>query len=228
VAAPLARSLTVAVLAAVAAAGCSGSSAPKATTQRPAPSPSSTASDASSAAVAVLQKAETVATATRSFTFVATEVISGAGSHATTVRGNVVRGQGVSYVLTANGRTSQVVRLKAGTYVRAVPGRWSKLRKPRPVTDPIGSLLAVLHGATTPAVRQTATGSVVEAQLPAAAAKAAQLPATVQPSRLQITTDTAGHVVRLVVTTTVTSGATVTLTTTYAAFGAVRPLKPPA
>lgn len=176
--------------------------------------------------MAALARAEAAVGSTRSFTFVATEVLSGNASHATSVRGSVVRGQGVSYVLTANGRTSQVIRIAGATYVRPIPGRWSKLRKPRPVTDPAGTLLAVLRGLTQVSARSAGSAQVVTGSLPATAAKAAQLPAGTTPAQVQVTLDPAGHVTKLVVTTA--SGATqITLTTSYANFGLVKPLKPP-
>ena len=174
-----------------------------------------------------LARAEAVVTATRSFSFVATEVLSGDASHATSLQGSVVRGQGVSYTLTANGRTSQVVRLAGATYVRAVPGRWSKLRKPRPVNDPAGTLLAVLRGLTDVSLRAAGPARVVSGLLPVAAATAAQLPAGSAPAHVEITLDAAAHVIKLVVTTT-SGGTDVTLTTTYASFGRVQPLKAPA
>lgn len=101
-------------------ASCSSSSTPRAVTQ---PLPSATTASRGADATAALTRAVAAVTATRSFTFVATEVLSGDASHATSVRGSVVRGQGVSYVLTANGRSSQVVRIAGATYVRPVPGR---------------------------------------------------------------------------------------------------------
>jgi hypothetical protein len=220
--APLLLSLALTL---VAGTACSGSSAPRAATQQPTTSASASPPTDDAASVA-LSRAEAVVTATRSFTFNATEVLSGDASHATSVRGSVVRGQGVSYVLVANGRTSQVVRIAGATYVRPVPGKWSKLRKPRPVSDPAGTLLAVLRGLTQPSVRTNGAAQVVEGSLPTAAAKAAQLPAGPTPARVQVTLDAAGHVTKLVVTTA--SGSTqVTLTTSYAGFGRVKPLKPP-
>ena len=205
-------------------AACSSSPTPHAVTQ---PEPSATTASPGADAAAALARAVSAVTATRSFTFVATEVLSGDASHATSVRGSVVRGQGVSYVLTANGRSSQVVRIAGATYVRPVPGRWSKLRKPRPVSDPAGTLLAVLRGLAQPVLRTAGTTEIVSGSLPPAAAKAAQLPAGSMPAQVQVTLDAAGHVTKLVVTTQ--SGATdITLTTSYANFGRVKPLKPPA
>jgi hypothetical protein len=220
--APLLLSLAITL---VAGTACSGSSSPHAATQ-PSPRPTTSSPTADSAAMAALASAETAVTSTRSFTFVATEVLTGGASHATSVHGSVVRGQGVSYVLTANGRTSQVVRIAGATYVRPVPGRWSKLRKPRPVTDPAGTLLAVLRGLRDMSVRTVGSAQVVSGSLPAAAATAAQLPAGSTPARVAVTVDAAGHVTKLVVTT-VSGSTTVTLTTSYANFGQVKPLKPP-
>jgi hypothetical protein len=189
--------------------------------------PPATASPTSDpAATAALARAATVAARTRSFSFRATEVLGGATSHATSVRGSVVRGQGVTYVLTANGRTSQVVRIAGATYVRPVPGAWSKLRKPRPVTDPAGTLLAVLRGLTEVSLRTAGTTQLVSGWLPAAAAKTAQLPAAATPARVDVTLDSTGHVTKLVVMTS--SAATgVRLTTSYRNFGGAPPLKPP-
>lgn len=226
VVAPLLLSLAVT---ATAATACSGSSTPRATTasRPPAAAPTTSPATLDAAASAALARAEKVVAATRSFTFSATEVLSGdVLSHAASVRGSVVRGQGVSYTLDANGRLSQVVRVAGATYVRAVPGRWSKLVKPRPVSDPASTLVAVLRGLTQTSLRTSGAARVVTGSLPAAAAKAAQLPASPAPAHVEVTLDAAGHVTKLVVTTT-SGGTAVTLTTTYAGFGAVRPLKPP-
>lgn len=221
--APLLLSLAVLVGLVSACSGTAGRSATAAQRATSTPSVSASASpSADVAASAALARAETVVAATRSFTFTATEVLSGDASHATSVEGSVVRGQGVAYTLTANGRVSQVVRITGATYVRSVPGRWSKLRKPRPVTDPAGTLLAVLRGLT----QLSLHANVVDGSLPTEAAKAAQLPTGSTPARVEVTLDAAGHVTKLVVTTA--SGATdVTLTTSYASFGKVTPLKPP-
>jgi len=218
--APLLLSLALTVTA------CGGSPAKHAAAALPSPSTTASASaPVDAAATAALARAEAVVRATRSFAFVATEVFSGNASHTTSVHGSVVRGQGVTYVLVANGRTSQVVRLAGATYVRSVPGHWSKLRKPRPVTDPASTLLAVLTGLTDPSVRAAGTAQVVSGSLPPAAAKAAQLPSE-SAAAITVTIDAAGHVTKVVVSTS-SGGTGVTLTTSYAGFGKVPPLKPP-
>jgi hypothetical protein len=224
----LAATHAAAALAAILAAvtACSGSSGSHPSGAAAAQSPGASSAAPDAAAAAALHRAETVTAATKSFTFAATEVLSGDTSHATSLRGNVVRGQGVSYVLTANGRTSQVVRVAGATYVRPVPGSWSKLRKPRPVSDPAGTLLAVLRGLAQASVHTDGSTQVVDGTLPAAAAKAAQLPASPTPAHVQVILDAAGHVSRLAISTT-SGGTSVTLTTTYATFGQVKPLKAP-
>jgi hypothetical protein len=216
-------------LVAVASTACSSSSTPSAgSSSTPLASPTAS-STADSAAVAAVRHAVTVAAATHSFRFVATEVLSGDATHATVVRGSVVRSQGVSYVLTANGHSTQVVRIKGATYVRKVPGAWEHLRTPAPVVDPIGSLLAILNGLDGAGSTPSGTTVVVTGNLSMAAATTAQIPTTPgHPPRVSITIDAAGDITRLVVTTTARGGATaVTLTTTYTAFNTVAPLKPP-
>ena len=183
---------------AVALTACSSSSTPSA---GPSSSPlaSSTASSTGdSAAVAAIRHAITVSAATRSFRFVASEVLSGDATHATVVRGSVVRSQGVSYVLTANGHTTQVVRIKGATYVRKVPGAWERLRTPAAVVDPIGSLLAILNGLDGAGSTTTGTAVVVTGNLSTAAATTAQIPTTPghQP-RVSITIDAAGMYLRI-------------------------------
>jgi hypothetical protein len=213
---------------ALAVTGCSGGSNaahPSGAASTPSASPSA-AVTSDPAAAAALERTSRVVRATRSFTFAATEILSGAASHATKVHGSVVRGQGVTYVLTANGRTSQVVRIAGATYVRPVPGHWSKLSKPRPVTDPAGTLLAVLRGLTQLSIRDAGGTRIVGGLLTSTAAKAAQLPVGPTPAQVAVTLDPAGHVTKLVVLTA--SGSTqITLTTTYGGFGKVKPLKPP-
>ena len=61
---------------------------------------------------------------------------------------------------------SVLVRIAGATYVRPIPGRWSKLRKPRPVTDPAGTLLAVLRGLRDVSIRTVGSAQVVSGSLP--------------------------------------------------------------
>lgn len=220
--------MAVPLVLAVASACSSGSTTPaSAPASQPSPTVSFAASDA--LAIAALAHAEQVVLTTASFRFVATEVLSGDTSHATTVRGDVVRAQGVRYTLSANGHTTEVVRIKTATYVRTVPGAWKRLRKAEAVVDPVGSLLTLLRGLGNLTMKAAGTSDVVTGQLSESAAKSAQIPTSVgHPANVALTLDAVGHVTRVLVSTTARGGATaVTLTTAYSGFGAVAPLRAP-
>jgi hypothetical protein len=224
-AAPLVLLLSAALLAA-----CSSSSSPRpasAATSAPSSTPTAT-TDA--AAVTALAQAQTTLRSDRSYRFDATVVIATTHSLAQRITGSVVRNQGVAYTFTSGRNREQVVRLRGATYVRVLPGKWSKLRKPRPVTDPTASLLAVLRGIQAPHV--TGAGQVTGV-LDAAAAKTAGVP-TVPGARaaVVVTLDAAHHVTRLTIdtksrTTNATASVPIKVSTSYSAFNRVPALHKP-
>ena len=195
-------------------------------TTSPAGTPTSTTS-ADARAQALLAKAETTLAAVTSYRFNAFETVNARTPVTTRVTGAVVRNSGVSYAHVVGATTTQVVRIKGATYVRKVPGKWAKLRNPRPVADPSASLAAILHGLT--GVTRV-DANTVAGTLPAGAAKAAGIPVGAQPAQVTVTVDGAGHVVHVTVHTTTQAGSTpvaVTLATSYSAFGRVPALRPP-
>ena len=190
------------------------------------PTPSSSSD---TRAVQLLAKAQATLTAERSFRFDATETVTTSKSSTTHVAGSVVRNQGVAYTLTVGHTTTQVVRIKTATYVRKVPGRWAKLTTPRPVTDPVHSLAAVLTGHADTTV-SGATTQTVAGTLSPSAAKSAGLPASSEPAQVTVTIDAVGHVERVTVHTVTQAGTTavtVTLVTSYTAFDRVPALRAP-
>jgi hypothetical protein len=120
-----------------------------------------------------------------------------------------------------------VVRVHSATYVRKLPGRWAKLHRPSPVTDPTTSLSALLQGLTGVVMVDAHT---VNGALPVAAARAAGVPTAGPPAQVRVTLDSAAHVTAVVVrTSTIAAGKTVTVTleTTYSAFDRTRTLRAP-
>ena len=217
------------VLAAVTIGGCSGSS------RSGAPSVSAPASPGSStpgsAGVKVLSAARAKLAAEKSYRFDATEVVWVRTPVTTRLTGAVVRGQGLSYTLTVGKAHTQVIRLASATYVRTVPGRWSRRRKPSSLTDPTRSLAAVLAGLTAPQLQADSSGHIITGTLPSTAAKAAGIPANATGAQIAVTVNNADQVLLVTVRTATTAGARtvpVTLTTHYSSFDHVPPLRRPA
>jgi hypothetical protein len=208
-------------------AGCGGSASHHPVAAAVTATPSVTPSAAATAAAAEVERAEAALVKVRSYRFDALETVKAGSSVTTRVAGSVVRAQGVAYTLTVGRTRTQVIRLHAATFVRKLPGRWARLQKARPVTDPTTTLSAVLRGLT--GVRLVGA-RVVDGTLPAAAASKAGIPTSGAPAQASLTFDAQGHVVRLVVHTTTTASARaveVTLVTSYIAFDRVPALRAP-
>jgi hypothetical protein len=217
----------------VGAVACSGpSSAPVArpTHGSSAPTPVAATPQVDRAARAVLTLAARAAQAERSYSFVADERIAAGTSTTTHLTGRLVRGQGLAYTLTAQGRRTQVVRLKSVTYLRPVPGQWSRLHKPRHLVNPTSTLLAVLQRMAPTRLTTQGDDRVVSGVLPIAAARGAGLPDLTAPPHVVVTVGRAGDVVGLRLSAeTRTAGHTVTiaLRTSYGRFGKVAPIRRP-
>ena len=236
-AAPLALVLATAC----ALSACSGAHKTAAQTTTGSPAPGSPAASVSNdpRATQVLAKAASTLATEKSFRFDATETVAAKAPTTSHVAGAVVRDQGVTYTLTVGRTTTQVVRIKGATYVRKVPGRWAKLVKPRPVTDPTTSLRAILTGLADTSVATASLGAgtattTVAGTLSATAAKSAGIPVGAQPAQVTVSVDPAGHVTRVTVHTVTsagtqagTSAVTVTLVTSYTAFDRVPALRAP-
>jgi len=220
-----ARAFAPLVIVALAAGCSSGPGAKRAASSAPAVSSSASADAPATAAV---QRAKSVLAAVKSYRFDAAQTIT--GTHPVTTReiGSVVRAQGVAYTLTVGRARTQTIRLRTATYVRALPGRWSLARQPRPVADPTQTLAQVLDGIVD--LRSTA-GSGVVGQLPATVATAIGVPTTAAPVQVTLTFDVAGHVTLLLLRTTTSvhgRAIPVSLVTTYSSFDRVPALHAPA
>jgi hypothetical protein len=212
---------------------CSGSSsAPAATPTHPSSSPATVATtpQVDPTARAVLMLAARATQAERSYSFVAHERIAAGTSTSTHLTGRLVRGQGLAYTLTAEGRRTQVIRLKRATYLRSVPGRWSRLHKPRHLVNPTATLLTVLHRMSPTGLTRRGHDRLVSGVLPIAAARGAGLPDLSAPPHVVVTVGRAGDVVGLRLTAqTQAAGHTVTiaLRTSYSSFGKVARIRRP-
>jgi len=178
----------------------------------------------------VLNRAEQVAAATRSYVFAADTTFVAASRLQTHIVGRVVRGQGLAYSLTVRSKRTQVVRLRSITYVRVVPHRWSRL-KPHSIVNPTTTLLAVLRALSPTDVTDGGHGKrVVHGTLDAAAAQAVGLPKGAQKVTVTVIVDRTGHVIALVMNTTVPVSSRVLkvdVRTSYGAFGHVAPIRKP-
>ncbi|MDQ1695473.1 MAG: hypothetical protein QOJ03_826 [Frankiaceae bacterium] len=148
----------------------------------------------------------------------------------TTIRGRLVRGNGVAYRLVVGKHRTQVVRIRRGTYVRKVPGRWSRLNHARAVVNPTKTLLAVLRGLIPTALTSVGGRSRIEGRLAPAAAKKAGIPTDNRPASVVVTLDRAARVTLLAVSTSTKAGTnsvTVTVRSTYRGFGHARHIVAP-
>jgi hypothetical protein len=165
-----------------------------------------------------------------SYRFEATEVVLARTAVTTHLSGAVVRGQGLSYTISVGKSTTQVVRLPQATYVRKLPGKWQKTKRPSATADPSRTLAVVLSGLTGATQRAAEPAVVIGGVLPAATAKTAGIPATAVGAQVTVTLDRALHVVQLTVHTATSAGRVtvpVTLTIAYRDFDAVPRLTPP-
>lgn len=228
---PAAASLAFVVVALSAVTACGGSAKSGAGSAPPVISTPVSHATTDSRVAQILAKAQSTLAAETSYQFDATESVAAKTPVTTHLVGAVVRNQGVSYTLTVGRTTTQVVRITTATYVRKVPGKWARLKTPRTIADPTGSLLAVLRGLAGATVASTdATSTTLAGTLPATAAKAAGIPVNGEPAQVTVTVDPAGHVTRLTVHTSTQAGTTpvaVTLVTSYSAFGRVPALRRP-
>ena len=165
----------------------------------------------------------------RSYRFVVDErLVAGSAANSRLV-GALVRGQGLTYRLKVGRRTTEVVRLRAATYVRVVPRRWSRLHRPHRLADPTASLFQILNAMVPVAIGHSNHIAAVNGFLAVAAARAAGLPAS-RPADVTVTMDSRGRVIALDVDT-VTQAAgrdvKVRLRATYTGFGTVTRIRPP-
>ena len=187
------------------------------------PAPNPAAARTLAAAAKVMQRA-------RSYRFDVDERLVAASTLRTRLIGSLIRGQGLTYLFTVGRKRTEVVRLRHATYVRAVPRRWSRLRKPRRLANPTATLLAVLRGMSPMALRSDGRSRVVSGTLTGSAASKAGLPPTDRPVDVVVTLDRAGHVTALRLTAhTTASGHDVLIAVrgAYSGFGQVRRIRRP-
>jgi hypothetical protein len=217
--------------AALVVAGCTGgSAAAPTTTPSQVTSSSSPAPVADPAGVKALRIAVGRTTAIRQFTFAATTSVAAKQTVRTTLSGRVIRGRGIAYTLTVNGNRTQVVRISAATYVRPVPGNWSKLATPRAVAHPTATLLALLRRMTPTSVSHPAGRTRVSGVLSSAAAKAVGVPSSGAPAHAAVLLDRSGRVLGAVLDGGTTAGGRpvqVSVVTHYGHFGHVRAIRRP-
>ena len=165
----------------------------------------------------------------RSYRFVVDERLLASSKVHTRVAGRVVRRQGLAYQLLVGHKRTQVVRLPHATYVRAVPQRWSKLRKPRRLANPTRTLLIVLGHLRPTGLHASHGARTVTGLLPAAASHRAGLPST-GAADVRVTLDRAGHVTHLSIRTTTRAAGHdvgVRLAASYRGFGKVPRIRRP-
>lgn len=223
-----------ALVVAVGLVGCSGSSgssqATPSTSQGSAATTSGPSASVDAHATAAIARAADVMRRMQAYHFAADEEVVAATRLHTHLAGSLVRGQGITYRLTAGGKTTQVVRLRSATYFRVVPHHWLRLKHPRRLVDPTATLLRLLSGLH-PTGAATSNGiTAVHGTLSPAAARAAGLPAT-RPADVTVTIDSKDRVIAVDLRTTTRAAGrdvTVRLRASYDGFGQVAPIHPPA
>jgi hypothetical protein len=177
-----------------------------------------------------LHKAVTVTHALREFSFTAATTLAANQTVHTSLTGRLIRGKGIAYRLTVGHKKTSVIRVRAGTYVRPVPGKWSKLATPKTVVNPTTTLLALLNGITPTGVSHPSGNTRVDGVLAPAAAKAVGVPATGSPANAVVLIDRHGRVIAVTLRGTATVGSRVvhvSVISRYSHFGHVQPIKHP-
>ncbi len=181
---------------------------------------------AADSASVTLRKAVTATAALHSYRFSSVQSIGAATKASTALAGEVVRPASVSYTLTAKGKRTQIVRLPAATYVRPLPGTWSKLQRPTSSADPAGSLVALLRAISRPAVTSSAAGrTVLRGRIASAALHSAGLPTSSRDVQVTVDVNAQHRVAELRISYEVPRagrpGLAVVSDTRYSAFDAV-------
>ena len=177
-----------------------------------------------------MNRAVTQTEALREFTFAATTTLTAKQTVRTSLSGRIISGKGIAYQLTVGAKRTQVVRLPGATYVRPVPGSWSRLTKPRAVVHPTATLLALLHGLTPTFVSHPGGRTRIVGMLAAVPAKAAGVPVTGAPARAIVFLDRSGRVIEVALRSSAAAGSRtvrVAVVTHYGHFGHVPPITRP-
>lgn len=210
---------------------CSGGSSSGGTAS---PSPSATSSGTAPAvdpaAAKALRQAVAVTDRLHAFSFTARTTLVARQTVRSSLSGRIVNGRGIAYRLSVGGKRTQVIRIRHATYVRSVPGGWSKLTKPRAVLHPTATLVALLHGMAPTFVSHPGHGTRVVGMVAPGQAKAAGVPVSGAPARAIVTMDSHHRVLEVSLRTTANAGGhtvRVVVTTHYGNFNNVKPIKRP-
>ncbi len=179
----------------------------------------------------LLAAAITATRALRSYSFASVQTVGGTKPTRTTITGTSIRPTSLHYVLTAGGKRTEVIRVAGATYVRVLPAKWSKARKPVAVDSAV-SLLNLLGNITQPSsAGSTSASATIRGIVPAASAVKAGLPMGSKDTVVVLALDASDHVVAVSFTTTVTRPGVkpigIAVRTTYGMFNAVRVIKAP-
>jgi hypothetical protein len=168
--------------------------------------------------------------ALREFAFTASTTLAANQTVRTTLTGRVIRGKGIAYRLTVGQKKTQVIRVRSGTYVRPVPGTWSKLTTPKAIVNPTATLLALLKEMTPTGVSHPSGNTRVDGVLAAGAAKAVGIPATGTPADAVVLIDPHGRVIAVTLRGAATAGSRVvhvSVISRYSHFRHVQPIHHP-
>lgn len=191
-------------------AGCSGHPGAAPATPSPLATTSATSATASPSSAAALQRALSQTAALRSYSFTATQALSG-GPHKQRVvlQGRVIRRpMATAYLLKVGSKSQQIVQVGGRTYRRLPPGPWRLLVKPIAPTDPLAGVLLLLRNLLDPSL----TGSRLTGHVSAATLVQAHLApgsgslGTPAPVTLELSPD--GHVAALALGLLVPTGST--------------------
>jgi len=172
----------------------------------------------------------TATQALRQFSFTASTTLAAKQTVHTSLTGRLIRGKGIAYRLTVGHKKTQVIRVRTGTYVRSVPGKWSKLATAKSVVNPTATLLDLLQEMTPTGVSHPSGNTRVDGVLAASAAKAVGIPATGSPANAVVLIDRHGRVIAVTLRGKATAGSNVvrvSLVSRYNHFGHVQPIHRP-
>jgi len=198
---------------------------PQPTTSSPAPTPS-----VAPAAAKAVARAAAQTKALHEFSFAATTTVAANQPEHARLVGRLIEGRGIAYRLTVNHKRTQVIRVRRATYVRQVPGHWSKLAKPRAIAHPTSTLLALLHGMTATSVVRVGGGTRVDGALSPAVGRQVGIPTTTTPATAMVVIDRHNHVTAVTLRATTTAGGhqvRLSVVTHYRNFGHVPPITRP-
>jgi hypothetical protein len=183
-------------------------------------------------ATTAIAEAISATQALRAYSFSAIQDVRGSHQTRSTLTGQAIRPASVGYVLLADGRRTQVIRLQKAIYLKVGSGHWSRAKSTASPVDPASSLIKLLRAVQAPTVSSAGPSQMVlHSVIPATATRAAGLAAGSGAADVTITLNAHHQVTRLQIRADVArpgnATAHVSLVTDYGSFNAVPPLKPP-